>query len=187
MEVTNRQILTTCPFDEYLRLPGWSYSGIRGEGVTRSAPSQKMQLGTAVGNYLATPELYNHDNPLVKPAAMAIKNVLGESLLRHLKPELAVTADFTFAGLKMAYKGRLDFSIPNRLVVELKVSQLANIRDAIRYFGYNLQVNGYQAAIGAKTAVLISIHPGTLKTTVIQIPYEEEWWHIEIKKRGLPV
>ena len=176
-------LMMTCPFKEYLQLPGWSYSGIRNEGCL-TVSSEKMRLGTQVHDYLLTPgNISAEQHPLIRPLAKVLAAKLG-LLLAYLRPECAVTANFIHAGFNMQYKGRIDLCIPKRLVVDIKVSELSSTKAAIHYFGYDRQLNGYAAAIEAKTILLLSIHPKTFETQLINIPINHSWWEEEIKKRG---
>lgn len=182
MEVQNLKLMT-CPFDEYLSLPGWSYSGIKNDGAKVIA-TPKMQLGTAVHNCLLAPEEERCENAaLARPIAKALAAVLGP-LLAALKPELAITADFIHAGFRMAYKGRIDLAIPGRLVVDIKVTEMKDLAAFIKFFGTDYQLNGYGIGIKAKTILMLSIHPKTFKTNLINIPLNTYWWEQEVKKRG---
>ena len=182
MLVNNLQ-MRTCPFDEYLQLPGWSYSGIRNAESVIVA-TEKMRLGTQVHDYLLTPgNISAEQHPLIRPLAKALAYKLGP-LLRYLRPECAVTANFIHAGFNMQYKGRIDLCIPKRIVVDIKISELKDIFSGMSFFGYDRQLNGYAAAIEAKTILLLSINPKTFTTQLINIPINHNWWEQEIKKRG---
>lgn len=185
MEVKNLQLLKDVPFEDYLAMPGWSYSNIRNEGVVFDAPTKKMQLGTHVHNYLLTPEEYKYDDiEIVKPLATAVKHRLG-ALMAHLTPELAVICDFVCNGFNMRYKGRLDLSVPNLIVVDLKVSEQP-LPVGIKYFGYDKQLSGYALAIGAKVAIIISIHPKKKTISVYNIPINVGWWENQVLQKGEP-
>lgn len=185
MIISNLQIHPTILFDEYLALPGYSYSGIKNDGNTIS-PSKKMQLGTQVHNYLLTPREYNYDNhEIVKPCADAVRAKLGP-LLKYLRPELAVQADFIHNGFRMPYKGRIDLCITERIVIDIKVSEMP-LHKAVAYFGYNDQLSGYSLAIGAKVAIIISINPKTKVITTMNIPITSRFWEYHIQRLGEPI
>lgn len=171
-------------FQEYLALAGYSYSGIKNEGATFE-PTAKMQLGTDVHNYLLTPQEYHHENiKIVRPLAVALKQALG-ALLKFVKPEQAFTADFTSQGFTMPYKGRVDWLVPERIVVDIKVTEL-NIAKAIEYFGYDKQLSGYSIGTNSKLAIIASIHPKTLKTTITKVPISSDWWAYQVIQKGNP-
>lgn len=186
MQVKQRMIMNNILFEDYLEMEGWSYSSIKNEGVPFNPPTAKMQLGTHVHNYLLTPEEYSFDDiAIVKPLATVIAQRIGV-LMRYLRPELAVQATFSHAGFDMKYKGRLDLCIPDRIVIDLKVSEQP-LPVGIKYFGYDKQLSGYAMAIGAKAALIVGIHPKTKKITTYNIPIDAAWWEYEILKRGEPV
>lgn len=190
MKVLNSKLQANVPFEKYLSLPGWSHSLIKSDGKEWKAPTQKMLLGTSVHEYLLEPDKYNRDNiDIVRPIAIAIKNKLGMVLLKHLQPEIMVTADFIHNGFGMAYKGRLDLCIPGRLVIDIKVSDVP-LKIGIARFGYDDQQNGYIASVGAKIGLILRIAPsscGPGKTPVIEIynvPINTQWWEWQIVHRG---
>lgn len=174
-------------FEDYLKLPGLSYSGIKNEGRDNEfIPTQKMKLGTQVHSYLLTPEVYDHTNKeIVRPMAVELKRTIGQ-LTNHLKPEIAVTSFFSAQNFVMPYKGRIDLGIPGRLVVDLKVSEM-EIDSAIKFFGYDKQLTGYCKALGCALAIIVSINPKTLKTKVTKITHDENWWNYQIITRGTPL
>lgn len=187
MQVQNQKILKTCPFEDYLQIPAWSYSGIKFNGVEKFEPSAKMQLGTHVHNYILTPKEYKYnDIDIVRPIAVKLKQTIGEVLLSHCEPELAVTADFIHESFCLKYKGRLDLSIPGRLVIDLKITEM-DIRRGIEFFGYNHQQSGYAAAIGAHNAFIVSIHPKKLTTQIYSVPLRYDFWDHHIKQKGEPI
>lgn len=195
MTVHNVTLLPDVPFDDYLKMPGWSYSGIKGAKIE---PTPKMGLGTACHNYLLTPSEYNHDHNLVPALAFELKKMLGP-LLPFCWPELAVTAEFVHDGMVMPYKGRIDLPVvldgqvsnPLNLVIDIKVTEM-DTRKGIDFFGYHHQVNGYALAIGASRMVIVSVNPKKLKkreiaTQVIPIQRETRFWEQAVLKLGKPI
>lgn len=193
MIVRNHQILFNVPFDEYLKLPGVSHSDIKNEGKSFSAATAHMQLGTHVHNYLLEPEKYNHDNiSIVRPAAIAVKNKLGV-LWQYLQPEVTVLSDFIHNGFVMRQRSRIDLGIPDRLVVDIKVSKVP-LGVSIPRFGYDHQLNGYRCSFGAKIALLLRIDPDTCGRPGIEplieiynVPPSTQWWDWQIVQRGKPL
>lgn len=183
MIVTNQVFYKGMMFDEYLSMPGWSYSGIKNYGKPPITETHKMRLGTKVHTYCLVPEEYDHsDARIVKPAARALMEVVG-ILIKYLIPELAVTAHFSFQGITMAYKGRMDLVLPGKIVIDFKVSEL-DISKAIQFFGYDKQLSGYSLAAGCKRAIIIGINPKTLKTSIVDIPINPYWWEYQAMAKG---
>lgn len=183
LQVTNRQ-KRTCPFDEYLQLPGWSYSKIKNDG-NEFAPTAKMRLGTRVHNYLFDPGAYDWEEfNLVRPLAVEVAKTIGKPLLQKAFCEVAWTADFNCEGFTMPWKGRTDICIPGVLVLDLKVSEL-NLDAAVKHFGYDYQLTGYALGAGCPVAMIIQVNPRTKKTNVKTISLAQGFWENETKKRGL--
>lgn len=186
MQIQNRKILKSIPFDEYLKMPGTSYSDIKNAGKEFSNPTGKMQLGTDVHTYLLTPEEYTHENVrIVKPIAIALKNKLGD-LLPYLWPEMVVTCNFIYDGFCMPYRGRIDLGIPGRLVIDIKVTEMP-IRKGIEYFGYDKQQSGYALGIDAKIALIVAIHPVKLTIEIAIIEIQKQWWQDQVIQKGEPM
>jgi len=186
MIIQNRTILKSIPFEDYLKMPGVSYSDIKNAGKEFKQPTGKMQLGTNVHNYLLTPHEYNHaDVAIVRPIALALKKQLGD-LLPYLWPELVVTCNFIHNGFNMLYRGRIDLGIPGRLVIDIKVTEMP-IRKGIEYFGYDKQQSGYGMGIDAKVALIIAIHPISFRIDIVNIPINSEWWENQVIQKGEPV
>lgn len=182
LQVKNVRYYYDIPFEDYLALPGYSFSGLKGAKI---GPTPKMQLGTKVHSYLLTPAEYQHDEPLVPPLAMALKGTIGP-LLKYCTPELAVTADFEYEGLRLPYKGRIDLPIIGRLVIDIKVTEL-DLRRGIDHFSYHHQVSGYSLAIGAPHAVIVSVNRKTKNTQVVPVRVEAGFWERACLKYGKPI
>lgn len=182
--VTNARSFRRMEWDEYVAMPGYSYSKLRNpDGF--GPPTAKMRLGTLVDRFLFTPVLYQGEQrEIVEPMARELVRLLGNALPLG-DSQLSLSADFTHEGLTMPYKGRPDFKITD-LIVDLKVSQL-NIVKAISFFRYDWQLSGYAKAAGCTRAMIVSIHPVTRKISMLQVPLVYDFWEHSIKKYGTPV
>lgn len=185
MQVQNNKSFERIAFDEYLKLPGKSFSSLKYADQTQRTPTSKMLLGTAVDAYLFTPETYHgqyYDK--VRPIVLKLKQVFGDSL-KQGKSQLSITADFVHEDLLIQYKGRPDFQI-YQTIVDLKVSELP-ITQAINFFRYDWQLSGYSQAAKCKHRVLLSIHPKTNEVQMMNVALQLDWWHYNILKFGTPV
>jgi hypothetical protein len=184
MQIFDVRILEGVPFDEYLKLPGTSFSTVRGfHGV--DTPTKKMKFGSRVHTYLLEPEKYDGvDYRLVRPVAQKLKDYLGV-LLKHGKFELTVLCTMVHNGYYLYYRGRIDV-FAGGMVIDLKVSNL-NILKAINHFKYNHQLNGYAIAISAKASILFSINPETLNIQTAPIPTEYDFWQQQVLTYGKPI
>lgn len=186
MQVQNQSLLKTCPFDEYLLMPGYSHSGLKNEGRAPIVATKKMRLGTLVHQYLCEPTVYNGEqSELVIPLGNALKKRIG-ILFHYLLPEFVVTADFVYNGFRLPFKGRIDLGIPKRLVIDIKVTEQP-IEKGIQYFGYDNQVTGYAEGISAPVALIAAIHPKRNQVELKNVPLRYDWWHYQITQKGEPI
>lgn len=183
--VTNRKQYKDMPWNSYLAVPGYSFSWLKSEGQPVSF-TPKMRLGKLVDQYLFTPHEYDGTmQDVVKPLALAVKSYLGDALT-YATPQLAITADFTYEGLTMPYRGLIDLPVGKNLILDLKVSELDPVK-AIQFFRYDWQTTGYSLGYGAKNRILMSINPKTKKITTLPIPEATDWWCHQIKLWGKPL
>lgn len=181
--ITNQRRYTQLEWDQYVVLPGKSYSSLRNPDPIPF--TSKMRLGKLVDQYLFTPNEYKGEmRDVVRPLASAVRSFLG-SALDHATPQLAVTCDMTYEGLTMSYRGLIDLPVGKDLIVDMKVSELDPVK-AIQYFRYDRQISGYMLAYGAKRGVVISINPKTKKISTLPIPLVTDWWEYQIKLWGKP-
>lgn len=187
LHTTNTHYHQNMKFEEYLTLPGYSYSGLKAKSSPfPDQPTAKMWLGTKVHNYLLEPEKYNHeDREIVKPMALAVRNVLGPELLGLMEKELVVTCDMECGGFTMPYKGRLDMCRVGRIVIDLKVSTMP-LHRSIPFFGYDKQLSGYAIATGSRVALIVKVDPRNCKPETKIISIQSEWWERQVLKYGQP-
>lgn len=185
--VSNLQFHNDIPFEDYLALPGYSFSGLKskmsGEVIK---PSTGMMLGTRVHNYLLEPEKYDGvDYAMVTKIAAVLRGYLGAAT-QFLIKEQAFTATFTYDGYEMQYKGRTDLLFPNKLVIDLKILS-GDLQSAIDRFNYGSQLTGYAIATGCMTSIIISFNKKNSKVESRIIPKQYEFWMHCIKTYGNPI
>jgi len=183
MQVTNVNLYKDFSFDNYLQLPGYSYSSFK-KGNFK--PTEKMKLGTYVHQYLLEPEKYNHENrDVVDPIANALINDLGP-MLPFLDAELSVTCDFEHDGYVMPYRGRVDLVRSGAIVIDLKISEIP-LNRSIDFFGYAEQLTGYCLALNCDTGLIIRANPKTLKIEKATIRKNPQWWERKVLAHGIPI
>lgn len=184
MQILDVQTYEGMSFADYLALPGFSYSGITRDGAAPIVETEKMKFGTLVDCYLFEPEKYTGEQyRLVKPCAKAVKDKLG-ALLTHGKRQLVVTCKLVYNGIELDYKGRVDL-FAGGIVVDMKVSELEIVK-AINFFGYDKQVSGYALPLGAKVAVIVSVHPKKCTVSTAPIAVSADWWQRKVLEYGKP-
>ena len=77
MQILNTQYYHNLDFEDYLKMPGTSYSSIKGfEGE----PTEGMKLGSRVHAYLNEPKEYDWQQvDIVIPIATALRGCLGDA------------------------------------------------------------------------------------------------------------
>lgn len=190
MQVFNVQFYPDIPFEDYLALPGYSFSWLK-SGGQKIEPTPKMRLGTMVHTYLLSAREYDHGegSELVRPLAVALKGIL-KPVLNYCTPELAVTADFVYEGMVLKYKGRIDLPVVSKphlsLVIDIKVTE-QDVRKGIDFFHYDFQVSGYALPIGASKAVIVGVNRKTKAVQVVPVKVETGFWERMTLKYGQPI
>ena len=183
MIVRNLQYYDDLPFEEYLKMPGISYSSLSGFS---GPPSEGMRLGSRVHQYLNEPGEYDwKDAATVIAIASELKKYLGNAYL-HLDKEVAFTADFIHNGMKMAYRGRADMMKSGRIVVDIKILSGA-LEAAIERFGYARQLSGYCIATGAPLALIIAFNRQRNRVETKVIKPSQDFWNYQIVRNGIPI
>lgn len=198
MQIRNVQVLAGIPFEDYLKMPGLSFSGVRSDG-TIIEETEKMRFGSNVDAYLFEPQVYSGAQyKLVKPVAAVVKEKLGTMLVTGAR-QVVITCKMTHRGVELDYKGRADLltgggvlvnngiiTINKSLgviVIDMKVSELP-LLSAINFFGYNHQVNGYALPVGADVSVIVSVNPKTYKVSTQAIPTKADFWEKIVLQYG---
>lgn len=182
MNITNVRYYHNLPFEDYLALPGISYSGIKGFS---GPPNAGMSLGTKVHAYLLEPAQYSWDNiDQVKAIAAVIRPILGPALA-VLDKEVAFTCDMEYNGMVLHYKGRADLLKAGRIVVDLKVLAGA-IAPAVSRFGYQDQISGYCLATGSPLGLIVAYNKGKKMGEMARIVPNIEFWQYQVCYRGVP-
>lgn len=162
MKYINQEILKDIPFDQYLNLPGYSYSFLKRE-VNGTLPAfhstDKVRIGSIVDDLLTNPEGADVDTelyPIGKKIANFLKDFIGENALETLGRQLSIKGEIENEGLVMPVKGRLDLFGLGR-VIDLKVTDVreADLNSLTFYMGYDKQMYNYCNLSGVDQATLI--------------------------------
>lgn len=183
IEVRNLKIHNDIPFDEYLKIPGYSFSGVCAENRLKPFEvTKKMRFGSQVDSYLFTPSEFKLDHEFsiqqIRSCALCIKQKLG-AIYKHLEFQISITADFVYEGFVLHYKGRPDSGIRNILVVDLKLTEGMNPR-----YNYPAQLSGYAIALGAPIAFIAAQHPKKEICDIHQIEVTHDFWQQQILLKG---
>ena len=183
MQVTNTVFYNDQDFEDYLKMPGVSFSSTKD---TIIVPSEGMKLGTRVHNFILEPDKYDWKQvEIVKPMAAAIRTHIGAAL-KFLSKEIAFTADFHHNGMRLPYKGRVDLLYNKRIVIDLKI--LAGGLDAsIARFGYDRQVSGYCLGTGCPLGLIIAYNKSKKVIETKRIIPNADFWEYTTAQRGEPI
>jgi hypothetical protein len=187
MIIANLKYYHDLAFEDYLQLPGVSFSSLKGE-IPQSAG---MMLGTRVHNYLNEPDKYDWQQvEEVKAIAGALRGVLGDSF-NYMQKEIAFTCDMIHNGMVMKYKGRADALKPGRIVVDFKVLS-GPLNSACERFGYPDQLSGY-AFPNLCTRALIVAYNKKLKVPELKLINGDmieksiySFWAYQVVSLGVP-
>lgn len=183
MIVRNLQYYDDMDFEDYLKLPGVSYSSLSGFS---GPPSDGMRLGSRVHQYLNEPNEYDwNDAATVIAIASELKKYIGHAYL-HLEKEVAFTADFIHNGMMMAYRGRADMMKAGRIVVDIKILS-GSLEAAIERFGYAKQLSGYCIATGAPLALIVAFNRHRNRIEAKSLKPNATFWEYQIVKNGKPI
>ena len=182
MRITNVQYYRGLAFEDYLQMPGVSFSSLKGD-IPKSAG---MALGSRVHSFLNEPETYDwQDVDAVRKIAAALKAVLGDAF-KYLEKEVAFTCLMQHNGMKLQYKGRADMLKVGRIVVDLKVLA-GSLESACARYGYPDQLSGYCLPNNCDKGLIISYNKIKKCTETKLIKPTQDFWNYQIVSRGVPL
>lgn len=190
IKFSNIKRFDNIPFEDYLKTPGYSYSFLKRE-INGSIPefkmSDKVELGSLVDAILTQPDKIDIYSPQLKIAEKIADCLMVNfgSYIQHFESQVSMTCDMEYSGLKMPFRGRLDWGLKDIAVIDLKVTSSTNFRSVINHMGYDNQLFGYCGAYGVKLGYILIYSSATDKYDLIQMPLNgEEFWKEKILKFG---
>lgn len=188
IKFSNIKRFDNLPFNEYLKTEGYSYSFLKREqfgSISEFKPTAKVELGKLVDAILTQPDEIDIYSPQLKTAEK-IANALATNFpIQHFESQVSLSCDMEYAGLKMPFRGRLDWGLKDIAVIDLKVTAEKNLRSVINHMGYDNQLFGYCGAYGVKLGYILIYSSTTDKYDLIQMPLNgEQFWKEKIMKYG---
>lgn len=183
------------PFEDYLKLPGYSTSFLKREvnGVLPDfVSSDKVRVGSLVDSILTSPKDADMSSPLYKEAkaiAFQLREVFGD-MLGNMVPQVSYTGSAslqTEGGVfTMPIKGRLDLLLPKLAVIDLKVTYATNIPALIDFMKYEKQMWLYCNLSGVKKAYLLiyCVPKKTCTCHYVSCEGDSEWWEERVLRFG---
>ncbi len=150
------------PFEDYLKLPGYSHSFCKYNKNGIRVPitvTENMRIGSIVDNILTEPDKANMADPLYpycKKIAFSIKERFGD-LITVFEKQVSFTASIQYGNFIMPTTGRLDFGLKGNAVIDLKVtkSKLSAVPTLIEFMGYKNQGYHYCKMYGVDNFYLM--------------------------------
>jgi hypothetical protein len=180
------------PFQDYLKLEGYSFSFLKREinGINPHLEiTNNIRLGSMVDAILTEPEKVDYSDPIYKPAKeiAALIRSKYSSLLFAFQKQVSFTAIANFGGFEMPVTGRLDYLLIDHAVIDLKVTMSKDIHALIQFMKYDNQLWNYCKMAKVDKAYLM-IHSVPLKKTeLIALNCADnmnEFWADKILKFG---
>ena len=132
------------PFEEYLKLGGYSHSWLKHQKNGVCSPmiiTDNMRTGSLVDAILTEPHKVNMSDPLYpacKKIAFKVRERFGD-MITVFQKQVSYTAEVQMGDLKMNTTGRLDFLLLKHAVVDLKVTQSKDTKALVEFMGYKNQ------------------------------------------------
>lgn len=190
ISVHNIQRFDGMDFETYKLLPQYNFSFLKRQraGVaTEVKRTDKIILGSLVDAILTGGEIDMRDKlyPHAKKIAAYLQAHYG-SILPHVSAQVSFTGIFSYRGLILPVKGRPDFELKRRLIIDLKVSHAKDAYGTIKFMGYNDQQWGYAKLAGVKEAYILTYSVPLQKAEMITVPLgdDNDFWIDKIIKFG---
>lgn len=183
---SNIQRFDCVPFEEYLKLEGFSHSFLKREhnGIASELTmTDNITIGKLVDGILTDPsnvDMSSHLYGVAKLIAYEVTKTFGE-LIKTFIPQLSFTANVEFNGFKMPTTGRLDWLLPGHAVIDLKVTKAkaSQLNGLIEFMGYKNQLWHYCKMAKVDKAYLMFHSIPDKKTLILFIDcsmgYNEFW------------
>lgn len=192
---TNTQRHENIPFEQYLKLGGFSHSFLKSQknGISPYFKvTDKVRLGSLVDALLTQDDRFDHSDPLAPMAiniARQIKDTFG-GMIELFKPQISYTSTLEFNGFYLPVTGRLDWELPKHAVVDLKVTGAKSDREFAAYIdhmGYKNQLWNYAKMGGFKKGYILAYSvPAKKCLSLVSVPIGDrnEFWEKAILDFG---
>jgi hypothetical protein len=181
IDIRNVQHHPTVSWEQYLQMPGISFSGLK---PFVGKETYGMRIGKLVHTYILKPKEYNYEEyDIVRPIASKLIDYVGFDILKHSIAEQPMTADFECDGFRFKWKGIPDMRIPKILIADFKVWK-GDPSYFIQRFNTPEQLRGYMMPDEIDLGLIIPINPITRKVQVIPVTQDTRFWENTILTRG---
>ena len=191
----NTQRHENIPFEQYLKLGGYSHSFLKSQrnGISPYFKvTDKVRLGSLVDALLTQDDRFDHSDQLAPMAiniARQIKDTFG-GMIQLFKPQISYTSELNFNGFNLNVTGRLDWELPKHAVIDLKVTGAKSDKEFAAYIdhmGYKNQIWNYAKMGGFKKGYILAYSvpmKRCLTIKSVEIGDRNEFWESKIMEFG---
>jgi hypothetical protein len=168
---SNIQRHDNLPFDDYMKLDGYSHSFLKRERfgmVEELTITDNIIIGKLVDGIITEPgtvDMKNKLYPVAKLIAYEITRTFGD-FIKYFDSQVSFTGDIKVGDFIMPAKVRLDFLLPKHAAIEMKVTMSKNIDAIIKHMGYENQLWHQTKMADVKKGYFL-FHSVPLKKTII--------------------
>ncbi len=195
IQYSNIQRHENLPFEQYLKLGGYSHSFLKGQknGISPYFNvTDKVRLGSLVDALLTQDDRFDFADPLAQKAITIARNIKDQfgGMIELFKPQASYTATATLGAFSLAVTGRLDWELPKQAVIDLKVTGAKTDKEFaayIEHMGYKNQLWHYANLAGVKRAYILAFSiPANKCLSIVSCPVGDrnEFWEDNIVKFG---
>jgi hypothetical protein len=180
--ITNIKHHPELDFDQYLKLEGTSFSGLKKfDGKVTAG----MHMGSLVHKYLLKPKEYDYEAyDIVRPLASKLVDFVGIDIIKESVAEVPITADLEYEGFRFKWKGVPDLRMPNVVVVDFKIIASNDLEWYCQRFNYPEQIRGYMNPDKIDLGLIVAINKSNHNVMVKPITQDQKWWKTIILSRG---
>ena len=183
-------------FEDYLKMQYHSHSSLKNDigGFQKEfRMTDKIALGKQVDEILTSghPDINSPHYRKAMNIAKAIKEKFGDKLISSFKCQVSYFGYMESFGMRLKIKGRPDWIISGRAVLDLKVTaeSLKKVESLIDFMGYDNQLFNYRGLSGCRNLFLLFYSTKDEKAMLIDRTLKvgwnsENWWSEKIMMHG---
>ena len=192
---TQTQRHENIPFEQYLKLGGYSHSFLKGQknGISPYFNvTDKVRLGSLVDALLTQDDRFDFSDKQANDAmkiSRQIKDTFG-GMIALFKPQISYTSTITDGTFSLPVTGRLDWELPKQCVIDLKVTGAKSDKEFaayIEHMGYKNQLWHYAKMAGLKRAYILpysSVARKCLSIVNVEVGDRNEFWESKLREFG---
>lgn len=182
INITNIKYHPELSFEDYLKLDGTSFSGLKKFDGQITAG---MHLGSLVHKYLLKPKEYNYEQyDIVRPLASKLVDFVGIDIIKASVAEVPITADLEYDEFRFKWKGVPDLRMEDVVVIDFKVIKGNDLEYYCNRFNYPEQIRGYMNPNKIDLGLIIAINSLNRQVMVKAIAQDQTFWKNIILTRG---